>query len=190
MDVRAAIEKRRAYRSLLPVDITSELLEKLATAASLAPSCFNKQPWRFVAVYDKEILAQLHQALSKGNEWVQDASMIIAVCSQRDLDCVLGQREYFLFDTGMATAFLMLRATELGLVAHPFAGYKPKLVAEILDIPPELTVIALVAVGVHTHEISPRLSESQIRDEGQRPERLALKEFFYEDRFPDHGQPS
>lgn len=55
MDVRQAIEKRRAYRSLLPVDITPELLEKMATAASLAPSCFNKQPWRFVAVHDKDM---------------------------------------------------------------------------------------------------------------------------------------
>lgn len=188
MDVKQAIRKRRAFRSLSPVDITPELLQELATAASLAPSCFNKQPWRFVAVHDKEILAQLHHTLSKGNEWVQDASMIIAVCSQKEMDCVIGPREYFLFDTGMATAILMLRATELGLVAHPFAGYKPKLVAEILNIPPELTVIALVAVGVHTHEISPRLSESQIRDEGQRPGRLALKEFFHENRFPAEGQ--
>lgn len=188
MDVKQAIEKRRAYRSLSPVDITPELLQELAAAASLAPSCFNKQPWRFVAAYEKAVLAQLHTALAKGNEWVQEASLIIAVYSQKDLDCVIGGREYYLFDTGLATGFLLLRATELNLVAHPIAGYKPKLVAEILNIPPELTVIALVAVGVHTHEISPRLSESQIRDEGQRPGRLALKEFFHENRFPAEGQ--
>src|SRR5690606_3707788 len=96
MDVREAIERRRAYRSLSPVEITPELLADLAHAASLAPSCFNKQPWRFVAVYDREILSRLHGALARGNEWARDASMLIAVCSRKDLDCVLGQREYFL----------------------------------------------------------------------------------------------
>jgi nitroreductase len=188
LKVHEAIEKRRAYRSLSPVEITPELLKDLAEAASLAPSCFNKQPWRFVAVHDAEILAQVHQALSKGNEWVQEASLVIAVCSQRELDCVLGQREYFLFDTGMATAFLLLRATELELVAHPIAGYKPKAVAEILNIPEEMTVIALVAVGAHSPEISRRLSEDQVQEEKKRPERLGLNQFFFENRYPNQGQ--
>lgn len=183
MDVKLAIEKRRAYRSLSPVDISPELLQDLATAASLAPSCFNKQPWRFIAVYDKPVLAQLHTALAKGNEWVQDASLIIAVCSQKDLDCVIGSREYYLFDTGMATAFMLLRTTELNLVAHPIAGYRPRTVAEVLNIPEEMTVIALVAVGVHSSEISPRLSESQIEDEKVRPDRLPPEQFFFHNRY-------
>ncbi|NLO86992.1 MAG: nitroreductase [Firmicutes bacterium] len=185
MDVREAIERRRAYRSLSPVKITPELLADLALAASLAPSCFNKQPWRFVAVYDREILSRLHGALARGNEWARDASMLIAVCSRKDLDCVLGQREYFLFDTGMAVAFLQLRATELDLVAHPFAGFKPKAVAEILNIPEDMTVIALVAVGKRSPELSPRLSEHQVRDEKVRPERLAPEKFFFHNRYPD-----
>lgn len=183
MKVHEAIEKRRAYRSLAPLEITQALLRELAAAASLAPSCFNKQPWRYVAVHDRGILAQVHQALARGNEWAEDASMLIAVCSQRELDCVLGDREYYLFDTGMATAFLILRATELGLVAHPFAGFKPKKTGEILGIPPEMTVIALVAVGIHTEEISPRLSPSQILDESRRPERLKRDQCFFENRF-------
>lgn len=183
MNVSEAINKRRAYRSLKAVDITPELLEELSAAASLAPSCFNKQPWRFVAVYDRAILAQIHKALSRGNEWVQDASMIIAVCSQKDLDCVIQDREYYLFDTGMATAFMLLRATELNLVAHPIAGYKPQAVGEILDIPAGLTVIALVAVGSHSAEVSPRLSETQIREESQRPARMETGHFFFRNKY-------
>lgn len=185
MNVNEAINKRRAYRSLKPVDITPELLGELAAAASLAPSCFNKQPWRFVAVYAKETLAQVHKALSRGNEWAQDASLLIAVCSQKDLDCVIQDREYYLFDTGMATAFMLLRATELNLVAHPIAGYKPQTIAEVLHIPAGMTVIALVAVGGHSAEVSPRLSESQIREESQRPARMAASQFFFQNRFGD-----
>lgn len=183
MDVREAIARRRAYRSLKPVEITEQLLGDLAESASLAPSCFNKQPWRYVAVHDKAVLAQLHPALSRGNEWAQEASMLIAVFTRKDLDCVLGAREYYLFDTGLATALLLLRATELGLVAHPFAGFKPQQVAEILGIPEDMTVIALVAVGAHNEELSSLLSEGQVRDEGERPQRLAQEEFFFENRY-------
>lgn len=183
MNVNEAISQRRAYRSFKHVEITQDLLDKLATAASLAPSCYNKQPWRFVAVYDKEILDQVHQALPKGNQWATEASLIIAVCSQKELDCVIGEREYFLFDTGLATANLLLQATELGLVAHPFAGYKPELIAEVLAIPADLTVIALVAVGVRGDTISPNLSEAQIRDEQQRPPRLDHDKFFFNNRY-------
>ena len=124
MDVKQAIQTRRAYRSLEPVEITEELVTALAESAQLAPSCFNNQPWRFVFAYDPDILKKLHGAMSKGNRWVEAGSMIIAIFSQKDLDCLIKGREYYLFDTGMATAFIMLRATELGLVAHPIAGYK------------------------------------------------------------------
>ncbi|MCK4297935.1 MAG: nitroreductase family protein, partial [Planctomycetes bacterium] len=50
MEVREAIERRRAYRSLDPAPISDELIRDLAESASLAPSCFNNQPWRFVFV--------------------------------------------------------------------------------------------------------------------------------------------
>jgi nitroreductase len=185
MSVKQTIEKRRAYRSLKPVPISPELLQELAHAASLTPSCYNKQPWRFVAVYDQDILDRIHEALPKGNAWVKDASMIIAVCSRKDLDCVIGDRDYYLFDTGMATAFMLLRATELNLVAHPIAGYKPKQVSEILCIPEDMTVITLVAVGGHTSEVSPRLNEEQAKQESQRPPRMNREKFFFLNRYSE-----
>ncbi|MCW3991402.1 MAG: nitroreductase family protein, partial [Candidatus Bathyarchaeota archaeon] len=143
MDVKRAIKVRRAYRSLDPVEITEELIRDLAESARLAPSCFNNQPWRFVFAYDPETLKELHTALSRGNEWAHLASMIIAVFSKPDLDCIVGEREYYLFDTGMATAFIILRATELGLVAHPIAGFRERRVKRILEIPEEMRLITL-----------------------------------------------
>lgn len=184
MDVSSAIKTRRAYRSLAPVEIDQEMIEELAGAASLAPSCFNKQPWRFVFVYDKEMLGKLHSALSKGNEWAYDASMIIAVLTRKDLDCMMKDgREYWLFDTGMAAAQMILRATELGLVAHPIAGYDPIKVREILEIPNEMTVITLINVGKHSEETSPRLSPDQAKGEKDRPARKPLNEFAFHNRY-------
>ena len=184
MDVKQAIHTRRAYRSLEPVEITEELIRDLAESAQLTCSCFNNQPWRFVFAYDPDVLEKLQGAMSKGNVWVQAASMIIAVFSKRDLDCVRrGGREYYLFDTGMATAFMILRATELGLVAHPIAGFNEDAVKKILGIPEEMRLITLVIVGRRSETISPLLSEKQVERERKRPERLHLEEFAYMNHF-------
>jgi len=183
MNVIEAIERRRAYRSLEAVTITDELIEDLAGSVQLAPSCFNYQPWKFVFVYDEEMLVQMREALSKGNEWVYAASLIIAVFGKREDDCNTQGREYYLFDIGQASAFLQLRATELGLVAHPIAGFSESKVKEILGIPDEYKVITLINVGKKSDKISPALSEKQIEWEKNRPERKRLEEFVFKNSF-------
>lgn len=186
MDLKEIINRRRAYRSLEPVEITEELAKDLAETAQLAPSCNNNQPWRFVFVYDKAMLKKLHPALSKGNAWAEFASMIIAVFSRKDFDCITKEREYYLFDTGMANAFIILRATEMGLVAHPIAGYSEEKVKEILGIPEDMRVITLVNVGKHSENINPVLSEKQIEWEKKRPERLPLEKFAYKNMYKEN----
>lgn len=184
MDVKKAIAQRRAYRSLAPVEITEELIRDLAECAALSASCFNNQPWRFVFVYDPQVLERMREVMSKGNEWTFAASMIIVVLSKKEYDCVIRDREYYLFDVGMATAFMILRATELGLVAHPIAGYSPKKTREVLGIPDDMDVVTLVNVGKHADTISPVLSEQQVEAEERRPERLPLAEIAFLNSYP------
>jgi nitroreductase len=179
MNVKEAIDKRRAYRSLDSITISKELIQDLAGSARLSASCSNKQPWRYIFVYGSEELTGLHPALNKGNEWIHLASMIVAVCSRKDLDCIVKNREYYLFDTGMATAFLIMRATELGLVAHPIGGFDEDKVKEALGVPADMTVITLVIVGKHTEKINPVLSEQQIAWEKIRPERMEISDFAF-----------
>ena len=183
MEVKQAIHTRRAYRSLESVEINEELVKDLAESAQLAPSCFNNQPWRFVFVYDRYVLKKLHRIMSRNNDWVQAASMIIAVFSRNDSDCIIKTREYYLFDTGMATAFIILRATELGLVAHPIAGYDEEGAKMLLSIPEEARLITLVMVGKHSETIGPLLTEKQAEAEKERPERLSLEKFAYMNTF-------
>jgi len=183
MDVQQVIKKRRAYRSLEPVEITSELIDDLSECAQLTASCFNKQPWRFVFVYEPKMLKKMHEALSSGNEWAQKASMIIAVLSKKDYDCVIRDREYYQFDSGMATAHMILRATELGLVAHPIAGYSPRKTREILKIPEDIDIIALVIVGKHSDKINPDMSDKQIAAEKKRPERISIESFVFHNKY-------
>ena len=179
MSVKETIKKRRAYRSFDPVEITRDLIEDLAEMAKIAPSCANKQPWQFVFVYNKKILNELFKVLSKGNKWVERASMIVGVFSEPENDCIIGERLYYLFDTGMATAFLILRATELGLVAHPIAGFKETPAKKILGIPEEMRLITLIIIGKHSEIINLVLSDSMKLGEKQRPPRKSIDEFIY-----------
>ena len=127
MDVKTAIDTRRAYRALMPFEVSSDLIGQLGEAAGLAPSCFNKQPWRFVFIHDQKSLNEFHSVFPENNAWAFNASLIIAVLSEASLDCRMKDgRDYYLFDTGIAGGFIMLRAAELGLVAHPMAGYNRK----------------------------------------------------------------
>jgi nitroreductase len=65
MNVNEAIETRRAYRALAPVEITEDTVRDLAEAARLAASCFNNQPWRFVFVREREVLERLFETLAE-----------------------------------------------------------------------------------------------------------------------------
>ena len=183
MDVHEAINNRRAYRSLDPVEITDECIKDLAEKAQIAPSCMNKQPWNFIFVKDPQQLEKIFTTLTKTNKWVEKASLIIAVFSEPKLDCIIGERLYYLFDTGLATAFIILRATELGLVAHPIAGFNEEAAKRILGIPEKMRLITLVNIGKKSDEINPNLYENMKLGEKQRPPRKNLAEFTYINRY-------
>ncbi len=184
MNVIDAINTRRAYRSLAPAEITEDLVRDLAHCAQLAPTCFNNQPARFVFVWDPQVLEKMKPVFNKGNAWCHADSLVVAVFTEKEADCVIKDREYYLFDTGMQTAFLILRATELGLVAHPIAGYDPEAVRSVLKIPDKMTVITLVNVGRHADTISPVLSPQQVEWEKTRPERLPIDQVAFFNCYP------
>jgi nitroreductase len=50
-------------------------------------------------------------------------------------------------DTGLATENLLLEVTELGLAAHPMAGYDADLARKEFGIPEGFTPIAMIAIG-------------------------------------------
>ncbi len=144
--VNPLILERRAFRGLRPDPIEDEKLLRLVEAAHLAPSCSNNQPWRFLVVRSKEGLEKLHATLSGGNYWAKHAPAVILVYTKDELDCQLDDnRNYALFDTGIAVGFLLIQATQMGLVAHPIAGYDPIRLKELFGI--DGNVITLIAVG-------------------------------------------
>ena len=142
------IEKRRANRAISDNKIPAEILTRIMTAATYAPSCFNSQSWRFLVLTDDAALAKGREALTEGNYWAKKAPVLVAVTTRIDLDCQLSDgRNYAFFDCGLATQNLLLQAVKEGLYAHPMAGFDPLIVKKSFDIPKEFTVITLVALG-------------------------------------------
>jgi nitroreductase len=141
LEVAEAVEVRRARRVLSDRSIEDDKVRTLLRAANLSASCFNNQPWRLVFCTSQESLGAVKAALAKGNAWATRAPLIVAVA-----------------------------AKELGLIAHPIAGYDPAKVRAALGIPEEYIVIALVICAYPGTDDS-LLSDKQKEAERQRPER-------------------
>ena len=143
-----AIDQRRAKRAYSEKKVPEEIISRIMTAATHAPSCFNNQSWRFVVVTEAEPLKQLHNALSGGNYWMKNAPVMVIVATRPELGCQLSdRRDYAFFDCGLAVENLMLQAFYEELYAHAVAGYDPIKVKQAFSIPEEFIVITLVAIG-------------------------------------------
>jgi len=186
MDLDKIFKKRRALRSLQKVEISDEDVKKLARAARLSPSCFNNQPWNYVFVRDQAKLDKIVKAMPSGNQtWTKNASMIVGVFANQEDDCNLGDRHYYLFDTGLATQNILLKATEMDLVAHPIAGYNRQKTMEIMEIPDDYNLITLIIVGRQADTIEAALSDKQKKTEKERPARKKLEEFMFFEKFSE-----
>lgn len=67
MEVRAAIQQRRAVRDYTRDPVSSVALREMISAASWAPSAMNDQPWHFTIVTDA---AMLDEISSRSKEWM------------------------------------------------------------------------------------------------------------------------
>ena len=170
-----AIEQRRAKRAYSEKTVPGEIIRRIMTAATYAPSCFNNQSWRFIVVTEDEPLKKLHEALSSGNYWMKNAPVIVIVATKPEYGCQLSdRRDYAFFDCGLAVENMMLQAVIEGLYAHAVAGYDPIKVKKHFSIPEEFIVITLVAIGYpgdpkHLNEKHRNLENSP-RDRKSEPE--------------------
>lgn len=181
MTLLPELVERRARRGLSTEAIPHELVTRLLEAATLAPSCFNNQPWRIVAV-DGERLEELKGALNEGNRWATRAPLIAAFATKPSLDCRQDAgRDYAFFDLGMAAMSFMLQATREGLIAHPIAGYSPAKAAKAIGLEADFVLATLIIVGKPGD--AELLAEWQMaREKGPR-ERKPLGEVAFQEAF-------
>ena len=180
LTVREAAEQRRSIRDFAPGPIPREELEEILDVVRRAPSAFNLQPWRFVAVESPEVKERLAAAASNQRQ-VRSAPVVLVLYTDMEdalatLDEVLhpgmdatrraGSRQSILRVFGsktpaereawaaeqahIALGYLLLAAEAAGYRTSPMAGFNAQAVKELLGLPSGARVPALVAIGKGT----------------------------------------
>lgn len=137
----------RAFEEERPVE--RETMLTLLEAARWAPSCFNDQPRHFL-VFDRsdaESLERARACLTPGNAWALKAPVLMLSVARETFEQNGKPNRWAQHDTGLATENLLLQAVELGLAAHPMAGYDADRVRGEFGIPDGFTPIAMIAIG-------------------------------------------
>jgi len=113
MDTLEAIHTRRSVRAYQAKPVPEELIEKLLAAAMSAPSARNAQPWQFVVIDDRRLLAEIPR-FHPNAPMTPQAAVGILVCGDLTLELSPG---YWMVDCAAAVENLLLAAHALGLGA-------------------------------------------------------------------------
>ncbi len=169
MDVKKAINKRRSIRKYKDKKISKKIIKELLESARMAPSAKNIQSHRYFIIDNKETIEKLAKKGAFRQPFVSTAPLIIVCCAdpseypeRTKIDD--SSIHYAYIDLSIATSFLVLRATELGIgtvfVAHI---YRDK-IRKILNIPKNYIIPFLIAAGYPAEKptLKPRKELSEI----------------------------
>ncbi|HIJ51741.1 MAG TPA: nitroreductase [Planctomycetes bacterium] len=145
MTVLEAIGRRYSCRAYQDKPIEQDKLDSVFEAARLAPSAKNTQDWRFVVVTDKETKRRVAETTNRP-EVFEKAGAIIAACSNSDEVMRCGQA-IGPIDVAIALEHIALQAAELGLATCWIGSFFTDKAREILDIPADVAIIELMAIG-------------------------------------------
>jgi nitroreductase len=113
MDTLEAIHTRRSIRRFEDRPVPDDLVQKILAAAMMAPSARNAQPWQFVLIDDRELLAE-YAGNHPNAAMARHAPLAVLVCGDTSLELSPG---YWPVDCAAATENLLLAAHALGLGA-------------------------------------------------------------------------
>lgn len=153
MNVREAILTRRTIRKFENRDVARSLLCGLVELASYAATGANLQPLKFKIADSAELCDRLFPC-TKWAGYLEDGTpapeerphAYIAVLGDTKI------KKQFECDAGAAVTTMMLGAWEQGLATCWLGAIDRDKIARIMDIPQELAVVYLLAVGYPAQE--------------------------------------
>lgn len=169
------IAERRSVTNWTDQKLSFETWELLFEAARSAPSSWNHQPARYVAVTEAASIRMLCDCLHRANRWAEtSAGLVVQVACPSDDDRINGQ-DYYLYDCGLAMMSLVYQATILGLSARQMIGWDESSIKACLGIPPHYRVVVITGVGYPSASpLSSSLAQVKRQVTGQH-KRYALK---------------
>lgn len=161
MEFMEVVRQRRSIRRYRPDPVPQAKLDHILEAARLAPSWANGQCWTFVVVTDPKVKHALAEA---GNEWIEQAPVIIAACADPRGSGVKRDQGYYLVDIGIAMEHLILAAADQGLGTCWVGWFDEQKAKQALGVPKEIRVVATTPLGYPDEqpEARPRKSMGEI----------------------------
>lgn len=180
-DIDAMFLNRWSPRAFSPEPIDDGTLMRAFEAARWAPSCFNEQPWRFIIARSEEERAKFFDFLTPGNQaWNKNVPVLVVVISKKTFAHNDKSNTTNQFDAGCAWGFLAMGAHKLGLITHGMAGFDRDKVREVLEVPDDFDILAMVAIGKRG-ELSDLPEDVQAREKIST--RRALEDSIMEGKF-------
>ena len=147
--IENVIQGRRSTRQFdTSKEIPDEDVRKIVEAGMYAPSAVNSQPWHFIVIRDKAMLAKIHEVYPY-TSFVKTSSVTIIVCAEPALEKVSG---YWVQDCSAATENMLLTAHALGY-GGTWCGVYPQEerippLRKLLGIPENIIPLNVVPIGV------------------------------------------
>lgn len=175
IDGKAIVENimtRTSIRQYTDQAISADTIETLLRAGMAAPTAVNKQPWHFVAVTDKDKLAQLATANPNAGMTAK-APLAIIVCGDMQKTLEGQGRAFWIQDCSAATENILLAAHALGL-GGVWTGLYPNdervaAVREILKAPEYIVPLCAIVLGYPAEQPEPK--------DKWKPENVSYDEF-------------
>ncbi|WP_106496749.1 nitroreductase family protein [Lentibacillus sp. Marseille-P4043] len=180
-DIDPIFIKRWSPRSFLNKEVPCDVLHSVFEAARWAPSAANIQPWRFITARSQEDREKFLSFIYEGNvAWCDKAPVLVAVVSKMDSEFTGGDNPTHAFDTGAAWGYLALEAARKGLATHAMGGFDREKAKEVLNIPENYVVHAIVALGYKGEK---ELLLEQFQEREKPSNRNEVEEFMFEGTF-------
>ena len=134
-------KKRQSDRKYKEQAVEKEKLIQCLETARISPSANNSQPWKFVVVDDIEKKNQIAEyTIGLGmNKFTRQCPVLVAVVLERQnfmstIGSMIKNKDYSLFDLGIAVNQFCLQATDLGLGTCIIGWFDEKKIKKILGV--------------------------------------------------------
>lgn len=151
MNFETLAKERFSCRKFKDKAVEKEKVDMILKSALLAPTAVNKQPQRILVIDDKNILNKLKEC----TKYTFDASLCFAVCVDKELAYKRGYdgKNSADIDASIVTTHMMLQASDIGLGTTWVMAFNPQKAVEILEIPNNLEVLALLPTGYPADDV-------------------------------------
>jgi nitroreductase len=146
MELMEAIKKRQSIRDYEDRPVPENKLRNVLEAARLAPSASNRQRWKFVVVRESDLRQKLYRAANGQPHIVKAPAVIAAVATMPEYVMRSGVPSHPV-DLAIAVDHMTLAAVEQELGTCWIGGFDQEDVKDILKIPENYRVVALLTLG-------------------------------------------